>query len=72
MFGRAVTELRTTRNVSQVGLAEALNYSSNYVNQLEQGKVNFSCAVQEAIAGYFKMSIGNLWTYAEKLAKTRA
>jgi transcriptional regulator with XRE-family HTH domain len=72
IFGRALTELRTAKMVSQVDLAAELGYSTNYVILAERGKANFSCDFMEAVLQYFKMSVGQFWIYAEKLAKTKA
>jgi transcriptional regulator with XRE-family HTH domain len=72
IFGRAVTELRTKENTSQVDLAATLGYSSYYLGRIERGDANVTCDVMDAIAGYFKMSIGQLWTYAEHRAKKKA
>jgi transcriptional regulator with XRE-family HTH domain len=69
VFGRAVTEMRTARELSQVVLAEALGYSTYYLGQIERGKANVSCDVMAAISSYFDKSIGQFWTYAEKLSK---
>lgn len=69
VFGRAVTEMRTTNQLSQVTLAEALGYSTYYLGRIERGRANTSCEVMAAVSEYFGMSIGQFWTYAEKLAK---
>jgi transcriptional regulator with XRE-family HTH domain len=69
IFGRAVTEQRLAKKLSQVILAESLGYSTYYIGQIERGMANISCDVMAAISNYFGMSIGQFWTYAEKLPK---
>jgi transcriptional regulator with XRE-family HTH domain len=71
IFGRAVTELRMTKNLSQASLADSLGYSTYYFGKIERGKANVSCDVMAAVSAYFDMSIGQLWLYAEKLSKTQ-
>lgn len=68
VFGRAVTEKRMERRLSQASLAESLGYSTYYLGRIERGRANTSCDVMAAISSYFGMSIGQFWTYAEKLA----
>jgi transcriptional regulator with XRE-family HTH domain len=68
IFGRAVTTLRTARGLSQVSLAESLGYSTYYWGRIERGRANVSCDVMAAVSGYFNMSIGQFWMYAEKLS----
>jgi transcriptional regulator with XRE-family HTH domain len=68
VFGRALTDLRTKRNISQAGLAAALGYSTYYFGKIERGKANISCDVMAAVSAFFDMTIGQFWTYAEKLA----
>ena len=72
VFGRAVTEFRTAKQVSQVALAEALGYSTFYLGRIERGRANVSCEVMAAVSNHFGMSIGEFWTYAETLAKTQS
>jgi len=69
VFGRAVTEMRTAKRLSQATLAEALGYSTFYLGRIERGLANVSCDVMAAVSDYFGMSIGQFWTYAEKLPK---
>lgn len=69
VFGRALTDLRTEKNLSQASLAAALGYSVYYFGRIERGKANISCDVMAAVSAYFNMSIGQFWTHAEKLAK---
>jgi transcriptional regulator with XRE-family HTH domain len=71
VFGRAVTEFRTVKQVSQVALAEALGYSTFYLGRIERGQANVSCEVMAAVSHHFGMSIGEFWTCAEKLAKSQ-
>ena len=72
IFGRALTDLRTANNLSQASLAAALGYSTYYVGRIERGNANISCDVMAAVSTYFKLSIGQFWIYAEKLAKNQA
>jgi transcriptional regulator with XRE-family HTH domain len=69
IFGRALTDLRTAKNISQASLAATLGYSTYYFGRIERGKANISCDVMAAVSAYFNMSIGQFWMYAEKLAK---
>jgi transcriptional regulator with XRE-family HTH domain len=71
VFGRAVTEMRTARNLSQAALAESLGYSTYYLGRIERGLANASCDVMAAVSNYFDMSIGQFWIYAEKLPKNQ-
>jgi transcriptional regulator with XRE-family HTH domain len=71
IFGRALTDLRTAKSLSQVSLAALLGYSTYYVGRIERGKANISCDVMAAVSAYFDMSIGQFWTYAEKLSKSQ-
>jgi transcriptional regulator with XRE-family HTH domain len=57
--------------VSQADLAAALGYSTFYVGRVERGQANVSCDVMAAVADYFRMSIGQLWTFAERLPKKK-
>jgi transcriptional regulator with XRE-family HTH domain len=72
IFGRAVTELRMTKNLSQASLADSLGYSTYYFGRIERGKANVSCDVMAAVSAYFNMSIGQLWLYAEKLSQNQS
>lgn len=72
VFGRAVTEMRLAKDVSQVSLASALGYSGYYLGLLERGAANVTCEVMSAVSGYFGMSIGQFWTYAEGLPQQPA
>jgi transcriptional regulator with XRE-family HTH domain len=69
IFGRAVTELRMGKNVSQTSLAESLGYSTYYFGRIERGRANVSCDVMAAVSAYFNMSIGQVWLFAEKLSR---
>jgi transcriptional regulator with XRE-family HTH domain len=72
VFGRAVTELRTRRNISQASLAAELGYSTFYLGKVERGQANASCDVMAAFAEFFDMSIGELWIYAEHLQRRKS
>lgn len=69
VFGRAVTEKRVSQNLSQASLAAALGYSNYYLGRLERGHANITCDVMFAVSSYFKMSIGQFWTFAESLSR---
>jgi transcriptional regulator with XRE-family HTH domain len=69
IFGRAVTEKRISENISQASLAAALGYSNYYFGRIERGQANITCDVMFAVSSYFKMSIGQFWTFAEALSK---
>lgn len=72
VFGRAITEMRIAKGLSQTALAESLGYSTYYLGKIERGRANTSCDVMAAVSDYFGMSIGQLWTYAEKLARSES
>ena len=68
VFGRALTEMRIKKRLTQAALAESLGYSTYYLGMIERGRANVSCDVMAAISGYFELSIAQFWTYAEKLS----
>lgn len=72
MFGRAITEMRIARKISQAALAESLGYSTYYLGRVERGRANTSCDMMAAVSDYFGVSIGQFWTFAEKLAKSES
>jgi transcriptional regulator with XRE-family HTH domain len=69
IFGRAVTELRLSRKLSQATFAANLGYSNYYVGRMERGDANVTVDVLSAVSQYFHMSIGELWTFAESLPR---
>ena len=71
VFGRAVTEMRTARRLAQTALADSLGYSAYYFGRIERGQANITCDVMAAVSNYFGMSIGQFWTYAERLARAQ-
>ena len=52
-------------------MAASLGYSTYYFGRIERGRANISCEVMAAVSAYFDMSIGQFWTYAEKLSKSQ-
>ena len=70
VFGKAVTEMRMAKGLPQTALAESLGYSTYYLGRIERGQANITCDVMAAISSYFELSIGQFWTYAEKLSKS--
>lgn len=72
VFGRAITEMRIAKKLSQATLAESLGYSTYYLGKIERGQANTSCDMMAAVSDYFGMSIGQFWTYAEKLARNES
>jgi transcriptional regulator with XRE-family HTH domain len=72
VFGSAVTEKRVSHDLSQATLAAALGYSNYYLGKIERGQANITCDVMSAISSYFRMSIGQFWTFAEGLPKKTA
>jgi transcriptional regulator with XRE-family HTH domain len=68
-FGRAITERRVAATLSQAELAAALGYSNYYLGKVERGNANVTCDVMSAVAGYFGLSIGQFWVFAESLSK---
>ena len=67
-----MTDLRMAKSLSQTSLAESLGYSTYYFGRIERGKANVSCDVMAAVSAYFSMSIGQFWTFAEKLSKDQS
>jgi transcriptional regulator with XRE-family HTH domain len=68
VFGRAVTEKRLSQALSQATLAASLGYSNYYLGKIERGEANVTCDVMSAVSGYFGLSIGQFWLYAERLS----
>jgi transcriptional regulator with XRE-family HTH domain len=64
--------MRMERKLSQSAFAEILGYSTYYLGRIERGQANTSCDVMAAVSDYFGMSIGQFWTYAEKLPKNQS
>jgi transcriptional regulator with XRE-family HTH domain len=56
--------------ISQSTLAAELGYSTYYVGRIERGDANVSCDVMAAVSSYFQISIGQFWTFAERLSKS--
>jgi len=71
VFGKAVTEMRTARGLNQATLAADLGYSAYYLGRIERGTANVTCDAMAAVSRYFDMSIGEFWTYAEKLGRLK-
>jgi transcriptional regulator with XRE-family HTH domain len=71
VFGRAITEMRIKKELSQAALAASLGYSTYYLGRIERGRANTSCDVMAAVSSYFGMSIGQFWMYAENLPKSQ-
>jgi len=71
VFGRALTELRTEKGISQANFAASLGYSTYYVGKIERGTANVTCDLMAAVAKFFGVSIGQFWIYAESLAKKK-
>lgn len=69
VFGRAVTEKRVSLKLSQATLAAELGYSNYYLGRIERGQANITCDVMSAVGGFFSMSIGQFWIFAESLPK---
>jgi transcriptional regulator with XRE-family HTH domain len=59
--------MRVEREISQVSFASDLGYSTNYLGQIERGSANVTVDVMAAVSSYFKLSIGQFWSYAEGL-----
>jgi transcriptional regulator with XRE-family HTH domain len=72
VFGRALTEMRTIRKIPQTALADSLGYSAYYFGRIERGQANVTCDVMAAVSNYFGMSIGQFWTYAERLTRPQS
>jgi len=59
--------MRLSHKLSQSTIAADLGYSNYYIGQVERGNANVTCDVMSAVSGYFHMSIGEFWTFAESL-----
>ena len=59
-------ELRKTHNIKQEELAAALEVSRQTIGSLENGRYNPSIQLAFKIAGYFQLSIEDIFIYEEK------
>lgn len=62
IFGKAVTELRLQKGLTQEQLAEHLNLSTHTINRIENGNAFVSCDVLTQICNLFKVSPSVLFT----------
>ena len=60
-------ELRKERNIRQEELAAALKVSRQTIGSLENGRYNPSIILAFKIAGYFGMSIEEIFIYEEEI-----
>lgn len=65
-FGRAVTELRTKRKMTQEDLAHALGYHLSYIGQIERGKKSPTLRTMGNIAHLFELPLSRLIALSEK------
>lgn len=59
-------ELRKLRNIKQEELAEALEVSRQTIGSLENGRYNPSIQLAFKIAGYFHLTIEEIFIYEEE------
>ena len=59
-------ELRKQRGIKQEDLATALEVSRQTIGSLENGRYNPSIILAFKIAGYFQMSIEEIFIYEEE------
>ncbi|MEE0515332.1 MAG: helix-turn-helix transcriptional regulator [Emergencia sp.] len=59
-------ELRKQRGIKQEDLASALEVSRQTIGSLENGRYNPSILLAFKIAGYFDMSIEDIFIYEEE------
>ncbi len=59
-------ELRKQRGIKQEDLASALEVSRQTIGSLEKGRYNPSILLAFKIAGYFDMSIEDIFIYEEE------
>ena len=60
-------ELRKSRGIKQEDLAEALEVSRQTIGSLENGRYNPSILLAFKIAGYFGMTIEEIFIYEENV-----
>jgi transcriptional regulator with XRE-family HTH domain len=65
-IGAVVTQLRTEKDWSQGELAARSGYSLDWVNKLENGKINPSLEVVIAFADTFKLTLSQFFARAER------
>ncbi len=66
-FGRAVTELRTGKQMTQEDLAHALGYHLSYIGQIERGRKSPTLRTMVHIAQIFEIPLSELMRTAEGL-----
>ncbi|MBB5060026.1 transcriptional regulator with XRE-family HTH domain [Granulicella aggregans] len=59
-FGQRIKELRTQRNLTQVGMAREFGINRSYISQLERGRKSVSLNTIEILALGLKLSIAEL------------
>lgn len=57
-IGEKLRKLRNEKGVTQRQLAEAVNYSSSYIGDLESNRTNPSIKTLEILARYFDTEMG--------------
>ncbi len=65
-FGRAVTELRTKKRLTQDDLAHALGYHLSYIGQIERGRKSPTLRTMVNIAQVFGIPLSQLISLAER------
>ena len=63
---KRLEELRKQRGIKQEDLASALEVSRQTIGSLENGRYNPSILLAFKIAGYFDMSIEDIFIYEEE------
>ncbi|MBZ5533402.1 MAG: helix-turn-helix domain-containing protein [Acidobacteriia bacterium] len=65
-IGAVITQLRLERNWSQVDLSIRSGYSTGWISQLENGKINPTLELVIAFADTFKLKLSQFFARAER------
>lgn len=66
MFDRALKTIRQYHRLSQSALAEQINISRSYLNELERGKKDPSLEILSKYAARFDIPLSSLMLFAER------
>jgi transcriptional regulator with XRE-family HTH domain len=72
MFDRALKAVRQYHRLSQSDLADRLEISRSYVNELEKGKKEPSIDVLRKYSEYFRIPVSSLMLFAENSSNEKA
>ncbi len=63
LFGRRVRELRRSKKLTQARLAEMLNFSVNYISQIETGQASPAFETLVKLASALEVEISVLFNF---------